>query len=211
MEHAKLQVAKRTVLGKEVKHLRKEGWIPAVLFGPNQASLPIQAEERELVRVLRQAGATALIDLEVEGERRLHTVLARDIQRDIMTSRLRHVDFYQVMLDRKVKTMPVLQIVGEAPVVEQKTGVLVQVLNHIEVECLPANLIDSIQVDVSGLRRVDHSITVADLTVPPGVTILADPGEVVVSVVAPRATLEEEAEAAAAAVAVEEVEPEDED
>jgi large subunit ribosomal protein L25 len=85
--------------------------------------------------------------------------------------------------------------------------VLVQILNHIEVECLPTDLISSIPVDISVLKKLDDSITVADLSVPPGITILADPGDTVASVVPPRATLEEEAEAEEA-LAVEEAEVE---
>ena len=196
MEHVKLQSSRRTVLGKQVKHLRRQGWIPAVLFGAKQDATPIQVEERELDAVIRQAGATALIDLFIEPERRPHTVLARDIQRDVLTSRLRHVDFYQVQLDRKVRTSPALEIVGEAPATRYGDAILVQILNHIEVECLPGDLIDSIPVDVSSLETVNDSITVADLPVPPGITLLAEPTEVVVQVVLPRAAVEAEAEAA---------------
>lgn len=205
MEHVKLQSSRRTVLGKQVKHLRREGLIPAVLFGAKQESTPIQVQERELDSVLRQAGSTALIELFLDKERRPHVVLARDIQRDILTSRLRHVDFYQVQLDRKVRTSPALELVGEAPAVQYGGGVLVHTLTHIEVECLPADLVDSIPVDISSLETLNDSVTIADLPVPPGMTILADPTEVVVSVVAPRATIEEE-EAAAAELEAEEVE-----
>jgi len=209
MEHVNLQSSRRTVLGKQVKQLRREGWIPAVLFGAKQGSIPVQVQERDLAAVLREAGSTALINLFVDEERPPHVVLARDIQRDILTSRLRHVDFYQVQLDRKVRTSPLLEIVGEAPATQFGGAVLVQILNHIEVECLPGDLIDSIQVDVSSLEGVNDSITVADLPVPPGITLLADPSEVVVSVVLPRATIEEEE--AAAAEGAEEEEEEEED
>lgn len=194
MEHAKLNSSRRTVLGKQVKRLRREGWIPAVLFGAKQDATPIQVQERELDTVMREAGSTALIDLFVDEERLPHTVLARDIQRDILTSRLRHVDFYQVQLDRKVRTSPVLELVGEAPAVRHGGAILVQVLSHIEVECLPGDLIDSITVDISSLETINDSITVADLPVPPGVTLMADPTEAVVSVVLPRAAVEVEEE-----------------
>ena len=211
MEHVKLQSSRRTVLGKQVKQLRREGWIPAVLFGAKQDSVPIQVGERDLDGALREAGSTALIDLFLDEERGPHVVLARDIQRDILTSRLRHVDFLQVQLDRKVRTSPALELVGEAPAVEFSGGVLVHTLTHIEVECLPGDLIDSIQVDISPLVTFADSITVADLPVPPGITILADPTEVVVSIVAPRATIEEEEAAAAEAEREEEEEEEEEE
>jgi len=197
MGNVNLEAKSREIVGKKVKRLRNDGWIPAVLFGAKQASTPVQVEERELDRALGQAGSTALIDLQLDSEREPHLVLVRDIQRDVLTSRLQHVDFYQVQLDQKVKTLPALNIVGEAPVLEAGGAVLVQILNHVEVECLPTDLIDYIDVDVSGLETLDDSVTVGDLHVPSGVTIMADPGDIVVSVVVPRAAfLEEEEEAA---------------
>lgn len=200
MANVKLEAKNREIVGKKVKRLRAEGWIPAVLFGAKQASTPVQVEERELGRALREAGSTALIDLFVEQEGDPHIVLVRDIQRDVLTSRLQHVDFYQVQLDVKVKTSPALNIVGTAPIVEEGEAVLVQILNQIEVECLPTDLIDSIDVDVSSLEKLDDTVTIGDLPVPPGVTVMADPGDVVVSVVVPRAAfLDEEEEAAALA------------
>lgn len=197
MENVRLDAENREITGKKVKRLRAQGWIPAVLFGAEQTSIPVQVEERELERSLSQAGSTALVDLYIDSEAKPHIVLVRDVQRDVLTSRLQHVDFYQVQLDRKVRTSPALHLVGEAPIVETSMGVLVQILNQVEVECLPSDLIDSIEVDVSSLETLDDSITIGDLQVPPGVTILADPGDAVVSVVVPRAAfLEEEEEAA---------------
>ncbi len=196
MDNVRLDAKNREITGKKVKRLRAEGWIPAVLFGAEQNSIPVQVEERELERGLREAGSTALVDLFIDSERGSHIVLVRDVQRDVLTSRLLHVDFYQVQLDRKVRTSPALHIVGEAPIVGTSMGVLVQILNHVEVECLPGDLIDSIEVDVSSLETLDDSVAIGDLRVPPGVTILADPGDTVVSVVVPRAAfLEEEEEA----------------
>jgi large subunit ribosomal protein L25 len=193
-ERVTLASQPRQTLGKKVKRLRAEGWIPGVLYGRDVESTNIKLQERELSKVLQEAGATALIDLHIEGESDPRTVLAREIQRDILTSRLRHVDFFQVRLDEKVRTSPALNIVGTSPIVEDGSAVLVQVLNHIDVECLPGDLIDSIDVDISSLQTLADSVTVADLPVPFGVTIMADPTDVVASVVAPRAAIEEEIE-----------------
>ena len=193
-ERVTLASEPRKTLGKKVKRLRAEGWIPGVLYGHNIESTNIKLQERALSKALQEAGATALIDLHIEGESDPRTVLAREIQRDILTSRLRHVDFFQVRLDEKVRTSPALNIVGTSPIVQDGSAVLVQVLTHIEVECLPADLIDSIDVDISSLQTLADSVTVADLPVPPGITIMADPTDVVASVVAPRAAIEEEVE-----------------
>ncbi len=197
MDNIELLAEKREIRGKKVKRLRAEGWVPAVLYSSDLPSTPIKLEEIELYKVLQQAGGTSLIDLRLDGESEPYVVLAREVQRDVLTSRLQHVDFYRVRLDQTIKTSPRVEITGISPLVESGEAVLVQPLNQIEVECLPTELINSITVDVSGLEKMDDSITIGDLTVPAGVTLLADLDEVVVSVVPPRAAmaLEEEAEA----------------
>jgi large subunit ribosomal protein L25 len=194
MEKIQLAARERNVFGKQVKRLRAGGWVPAVVYGANVAPKSVQLETTALFKTMQEAGSTALIDLVVEGESAPRAVIARDIQRDILTGRYQHVDFFQVRLDHKVKISPALEIVGEAPAVKEHGGVLVHLLTHVEVECLPTDLIDAIEVDVSSLKHLDDSITIGDLPVPPGVTILADPGDAVVSVVPPRAVLAEEEE-----------------
>ena len=194
MERAKLEAKSRALRGKKVKQLRAQNWIPAVVYGPDTPAKSIQVQERELYKTLHDVGQTALIDLLVDGGRKPYVVLARDIQRDILTSRLQHVDFYQVRLTEKVKTTPRIEVVGESPAVQSGMAVLVQILNQVEVECLPTDLISSIEVDISSLETLDDSISISDLAVPSGVTILADPSDTVVSVVPPRAALELEVE-----------------
>ncbi|MCL7453809.1 MAG: 50S ribosomal protein L25 [Anaerolineae bacterium] len=208
MERVELKAASRSIVGKQVKGLRRDGWIPAVVFGAKIDSFPIKVDARDLAKALAHAGSTSLIDLYVDDGKEPHVVLARGIQRDILTSHLQHVDFYQVQLDHKVKTSPRLEVVGVSPLVESGEAVLVQVLNQLEVECLPGDLIDSIEVDVSSLETFDDSVLISDLPVPSGVTIMADPGDVVVSVVRPRAALAlEEEEAELAELEMEMVEP----
>jgi large subunit ribosomal protein L25 len=193
MERVELKAQSRTLTGKKVKRLRQQRWIPAVVYGPDTPSKGIQIEERALSKALQQAGSTALIDLHIDDKGKPSIVLARDIQRDILTSRFQHVDFYQVRLTEKVRTSPALEIVGESPLVNSGAAVLVQILNQVEVECLPTDLISSIPVDVSVLEHLDDSISIRDLPVPPGITIMADPDDTVASVVPPRAALAEEA------------------
>lgn len=194
MEHVELKAQRRSLVGKQVKQLRKEGLVPAVVYGPDLGSKPIVAEERALSLVLRRAGTTALINLAVDEEPEPDVVLAREIQRDILTGRLLHVDFYQVRLTEKVRTAPRLEFVGESPLAKSGEAVLIHAMSEIEVECLPTDLIDYIEVDVSGLETLDDNVTVADLPVPDGVTILADPADVVASVVMTRAAMIEEEE-----------------
>jgi large subunit ribosomal protein L25 len=162
---------------------------------------------------LSEAGSTALIDLYVDQEPKPNLVLARDLQQEPVTGRLQHVDFFQVRLTEKVKTSPRIEVVGQSPLVQSGGAVLVQILDQLEVECLPTDLISSIQVDVSGMESVEDSITISELAIPPTVTVMADPDDVVVSLVPPRMArvLEEitEEEAVPEEAIVEEVELEE--
>jgi large subunit ribosomal protein L25 len=195
MERIQLKTQSRTVLGKQVKQLRAEGWVPAVLYGPDTPSRPIQVEGRSLLKAMQVVGSTMLLDLYVDNKKKPIAVLAREIQIDALTGRPQHVDFFQVRLTQKVRTSPRLELLGESPLVKSGGAVMVQILDQLEVECLPTDLIASIPVDLSVLERLDDSIVVGDLPVPPGVTILADPHDIVISVVPPRmARLEEEEE-----------------
>lgn len=186
MERIELRTETRTARGKGVKRLRADGLIPAVIYGPDIATKSIQIQERSLFKTLTEAGSTTLIDLFVDDDPRPQVVLAREIQHDILTGRLQHVDFYQVRLTEKVKTTPRLEFVGESPLVKSGIAVMIHSMNEIEVECLPTDLISSIPVDVTVLEKMDDNVLVRDLPVPPEVTILADPDEVVVSVVPTR-------------------------
>jgi large subunit ribosomal protein L25 len=194
MENVELRAESRKIRGKKVKQLRTDDWVPAVMYGPDMPSKPIKIQERELFRALRQAGSTTLINLFLDQEAKPSVVLAREIQRDILTGALQHVDFYEVRLTEMVKTTPRLEIVGESPVVKSGIGVMIYGMNEVEVECLPTDLINSIVVDVSVLESMEDSILVGDLPVSEGVTILADPSEVVVSLVPTRAPEEEPVE-----------------
>jgi large subunit ribosomal protein L25 len=211
MKQVELRADSRQVTGKKVRHLRARALIPAVMYGPDTPITNIQANERDLVKVLAQAGETALINLLVDDAPKPTMVLARDVQRDALTGGVLHVDFYQVRLTEKVRTTPRLEFVGEAPVVQSAHAVLIHNMNSVEVECLPTDLVDTILVDLSQLTSLEHGILVRDLPVPPGVTVLADPEDVVVSVVATRSFEEEEAAAAAAAAPKAEEEAEEED
>jgi ribosomal protein bL25 (Ctc-form) len=137
MEHVELRTESRTVYGKKVKRLRAENLIPAVVYGPDLVGKSIQIEERPLFMTLQQAGSTALINLFVDDEPKPHVVLAREIQRDPLTSRVQHVDFYEVRLTETVRTTPRIEIVGESPLVKAGQAVLIHGMTEIEVECLP--------------------------------------------------------------------------
>ena len=200
MERQELRTRSRTVIGKQVRQMRAKEWVPAVVYGPDQAARSIEAPERALGQVLRSAGSTALVDLFVDEEPAATAVLAREVQRNPLNGRLVHVDFYQVRLTEKVKTSPPIHFHGEPAPVKAGLAVLLHSMTQVEVECLPTDLIQGIDVDVAGLANVGDAIFVRDLQVPAGVTVLADPNEVVASLVAVRIIKEEEeGEAAVAA------------
>jgi len=180
MERSELQSASRTVEGKQVKKLRAEGLIPAVVFGPDTPSKLIQAPERALDKTLRQAGSM-LINLFVDQEAQPRAVLAREIQRNPITGRILHVDFYQVRMTEKVKTSIPIHFVGQPPMVGSGDALLNPQISALAVECLPNDLQDHITVDVSGLIDMHDNILVGDLVLPPGIVALDKPDDVVVS------------------------------
>jgi len=182
MEQIELKVQKRKMLGKKVKRLRREGLVPAVLYGHGIESVPLQVEERELNRVLNRAGEHRLIALKIGGSRRAQAALIRDVQWDVITGRPLHVDFYAVVMTEKLTTEVPLVFVGEAPAAEQAGAMVLQALDMVEIECLPGDLIEAIEVDLSELKEMDQAIYVKDLRVPPTVTILTDGEELVAKV-----------------------------
>lgn len=210
MERVELQSSSRTVEGKQVKKLRNEGLIPAVIFGPDTPAKMIQAPERAVDKALRQAGSM-LINLFIDQETQPRAVLVRAVQRHPLTSRLQHVDFYQVRMTEKVKTSIPLHFVGESPLVESGEVLLNPQMSQLEVECLPGDLQDQIVVDISSLVSIRDSILVGDLALPPGITALDDLDNVVVSLQHLRAAEEVEVEAEAPGEVAEEAEAEPEE
>jgi large subunit ribosomal protein L25 len=182
MEQIELKTQKRDVLGKKVKRLRREGIVPAVLYGRETESIPLQVEERELNRVLAQAGEHRLIALQIDRSPTPQMVLTRDVQWDVISGRPIHVDFYAVVMTEKITTEVPLVFVGEAPAASLAGAILFQGLDEVEIECLPGDLIEAIEVDLSGLKEIDQAIYVKDLRVPPTIKILTDPEEVVAKV-----------------------------
>ena len=199
MKRYKLKVEKRTVLGKMVKKLRREGILPCNIYGKGIKSEAVQVPQTEFDAVFKEAGETGLVDVAL-GEKSI-PVLIHNMQKDFRGNVL-HADFFQVNLKEKVKTMVPLEVVGEPKAVLEKTGLLMNILSEVEIEALPEELPENIQVDVAHLANVDDQITVADLKVPAGVTILTEP-EQVVSKIGELITKEAAAEAAAAEAAAE--------
>jgi large subunit ribosomal protein L25 len=181
MEQIELTAEKRTIIGKRVKALRREGIIPALLYGPKTEPVPIQCDERELQRVLAWAGGTNLIALRIGDAGKPKMTLVSEVQRDSITNDLYHVDFYQVVMTEKVTAEVNIVFVGEPSAVQQRDVMLLQGADSVEIECLPGDLIHSIEVDLSHLE-IDDAIYVKDLQVPDNVAILTEGEELVAKV-----------------------------
>jgi large subunit ribosomal protein L25 len=190
MEEVVIQANHREVIGKKVKVLRHQGLLPAVVYGHGVDSLPITLDMREANRVLDRLSPSALVVVDIEGDQ--HYTLVRDKQRNPIVGSITHVDFQAVSLTEKVRADLNINLVGEAPALEAYFGILVQNLEQLSIECLPKDLPNRIDVDVSGLEEISDSLLVSDLVVPDGVEILNDLEDVVVVVVAQAAEEEEE-------------------
>jgi len=182
MDKIELSVANREVLGKKVKHLRRQGITPVHVFGHGIESLALQCDTRELERVLSQAGQTRLINLKLAKEKKPRTVVVREFDRDWRRGELVHVDFYQVKMEEKIRVEVPVILRGEAPALKAKTNMLDHELGTFTVECLPAKIPSSIEVDISSLTELDQAIRVKDITLDKDVTVLNNPDLVVAKI-----------------------------
>lgn len=180
MKHPQLKVEARTVLGKKVKKLRREGLLPANIYGKELKSTAVQLPLKDFQTVYDEVHETGLIDVMLDGKTR--PVLIKNVHIDTFLHRPLHADFYQVNLKEKVKSMVPVVITGEPKAVTEKIGMLIQLLNEIEVEALPEDLPENIEIDVTPLATVDDQITVDQLKVAKAVTVHTDAGQVVVKI-----------------------------
>jgi large subunit ribosomal protein L25 len=192
MEQIELRAENRELFGKTTKRLRASGIVPVVLYGPKIDSLALQVPERDLHLALGEAGTNRLIRLWVDKAEEPRVVLIRDVQRDSITHSLLHVDFYEVVMTEKITAQIPINIVGEAPAVSNKGGLLVRGLDSLDVHCLPGQLEEAIEVDISVLEDIDQAILVRDLDVGEGIDILSNPDEVVAQVLTVREEVIEE-------------------
>ncbi|HEY5600833.1 MAG TPA: 50S ribosomal protein L25 [Patescibacteria group bacterium] len=176
-----LKAENRTVLGRKVKKLRKDGKIPGHVFGRNVKTVHVSVEKKDFLKTYNQVGETGLVNLKI-GASEERPVLVRNTQFDPLTDEVIHIDFFQVNLKEKVTANVPLEIIGEAPAVEQKLGVLLTPVTELEVEALPTDLPEKIEVDVSNLNAVDEAILVGDLKIPSGVEVKDDLEETVAKI-----------------------------
>lgn len=181
------QVQRRSVVGKRVATLRREGVLPANIYGRAQESVAVQLPYVEARDLLNAHGLNTLINVQVEGEAQTRPVVVRNVELEPVNRKILHLDLYQVDLSRIIKATIPVTITGEAPAVHKFGGVLIHALDHIEVEGLPHSIPEHLEVSVVGLIEIGDHIQVKDLRVPPGLKLHASPDQGVVAVQASRA------------------------
>lgn len=185
----------RKDLGRKTKALRKSGVLPAIFYGPKMTSgqgkksLPLEISLKEFEKIYQQAGESTLISLEVEGKKT--PVLIHEVQRDPITSKPIHVDFYQPRLEKEITAKVPLVFEGLSPAVKDSGGTLVKDISEVEVRALPQNLPKEIKIVVESLKTFEDNIKISDLKIPEGVKILKRPEEIVASVSPPEKVEEE--------------------
>jgi len=185
MQKIQLKSSGREITSANPDKLRKNGQIPAVLYGHNLPNLALTINQSEFEKAFKKAGESTIIDLLTEDGKK-HPVLVHDVQKHYLTSAPIHVDFYEVSMTEKLKAKVALEFTGESKAVKELGGVLVKVVTEVEVECLPADLPHNIPISIGNLNTFEDVIHVKDLKIPNGVHILTPLDEVIIKVQPPR-------------------------
>lgn len=183
MEKYVLEAKKREVIGKQVKALRREGLLPAVIYGSDIEPMPLTLNTSEVRQILSVIGANTLITLKI-GKKE-HLALVRDLQREVIKRNLLHIDFQAVSMEETISTTVPVLVVGESPAVKELNALLVTSMDFLQIEAKAKDLPDTISVDVSELVQIGDNIQVKDLIFSGDVNVLEDPELTVVVVAAP--------------------------
>ena len=185
-----ISVTTRDTIGKANRRLAVEGKIPAVLYGPGREPIALALDRHEFeIFISHHAAGSTLVDLQIEGQKKTISAMIRDVQHSAVKGNVLHVDFLEVSMDKPVTASVTLHLLND-PEGVKAGGVLTVNMHEISIEAKPAELPETMDVDVSGLQLGD-SLHVSDIPVPAGVTILDDGELVVASVQVPRVELEE--------------------
>ncbi|MCA9379157.1 50S ribosomal protein L25 [Candidatus Dojkabacteria bacterium] len=166
---AKLNVQPREISGKQVKQVRKQGMVPAALYGPKYESANFAVDEKEFRKIFQNAGYSQLIDADVNGE--TEKLLVKEVQIHPVTDEILHASLYVVDKNTPITAEVPVELVGLAPAQDLGVGFVVPALDNITIHCLPSKLISKIEVDITGLAEVGQSISISDLTLPEGVEL----------------------------------------
>jgi large subunit ribosomal protein L25 len=173
MEKVVLKATKRDVVGKQVKALRREGKLPAVIYGRHTDPINIELDARSAGRILAKATSSSLITIEMDGKE--YPTLVREKQRDYIKTSLLHVDFLTVSMTEKLRAYVTLRFKGVSLAVKDFNAILVHNIEQLHIECLPSDLPEYVEVDISVLKNPGDGIRVGELSVPGDVLVLDDP------------------------------------
>ncbi|MFC1897653.1 50S ribosomal protein L25 [Chloroflexota bacterium] len=182
MKQTELLTTTRETLGKKVRFLRRQGITPVHLFGHNVESVALQCDTVQLKRVLAQTGQTRLISLKIDEVKKPRNVVIREVQREPRTSELLHVDFYQVSMEEKIRVEVPIILIGDAPALKLKENFLLHELNSLSVECLPGEIPNRVELDLSSLTEAGQALHARDITLDEGSAILNNPEQLVVRI-----------------------------
>ena len=192
MDTIKLDLSPRTVIGKKVKNLRREGLVPVNFYGRGVKSQALQIELNKIQETLSTVGGNVPINVNIPGRDGNDICFIRATQRHPVSEEILHLDFYLVDVTKTVQANVPIVLEGEAPAVRNLGGVLLQPFNSLEVEALPLDMPESFIVNVSSLEGFESAVRISDIETADGVNILREPEEVIARVVAPRVEEEEE-------------------
>jgi len=167
----KLMASLRNVDSKKLSKIEAQKIVPAIIYGPGFANQQIEVKRVDFEKVYNEAGESNLIELAIDGHTSVKT-LVKEVQRGALKDNIIHIDFYQVDMKKEITTEIPLEFIGESKAVKDYGLNLVKNLDNVEVECLPGDLVDHIDVDISVLNSVDDVIKVSDLKIPAGMTVI---------------------------------------
>lgn len=174
---------------EKAKKLRKQGLIPAVLYGKGEQNQLLAVDKKEFTRKIKEGGLHSIYNLDINGEEK--QVIIKEIQRNPLTDEPEHVDFYKPDLSKKIENEVEIVFVGESPAVKNLGGTLVKVMNFLNVKSLPQDCPNAIEVDISKLEKIDDHIKVGDLNLGDKIEILENKDNIIVQVAAPENVEEE--------------------
>lgn len=175
-----LNASSRQILGTKVKSLRKSGLIPANIYGKGIASQAVQVAEKDLNKVFETAGESSLVSVTID-EKDTFPVIFKNPFYNPISGLLAHLDMYKVNLKEKISAMVPIVLVGEAPAVKQGLE-MIEIISEVEVEALPADLPEKVEVDISKLETAENMVTVGDIKLDSKITVLTAPETVIVKV-----------------------------
>jgi len=203
----KIKVEKREIFGKNAsRRLRREGMIPAILYGGGSSNVPLTLKKQDVFMILRSdTGENTVFQVSFDSE--IRDVMIKELQRDPVTDEILHADFVHIAMDKAIRVSVPLVSVGEAVGVKTEGGFVDFITRELEVECLPKNIPEHIEIDISGLH-LRHSLKAEDITLPEGVKLITSSDTILVLIEAPLKEEEIEVEEEEEEVIAEEEEPE---